>query len=58
MAGVANWSVAIPPDVIKSRLQSSPSGTYKGFMDCGRQMIAVEQISTTTTAVSNPFLDY
>lgn len=33
MAGVAMWSIAIPPDVIKSRIQSSPAGTYKGFMD-------------------------
>lgn len=33
MAGVANWAVAIPPDVIKSRLQAAPEGTYRGTMD-------------------------
>ncbi|XP_046747396.1 congested-like trachea protein [Diprion similis] len=29
MAGIANWVVAIPPDVLKSRLQTAPEGTYK-----------------------------
>jgi solute carrier family 25 carnitine/acylcarnitine transporter 20/29 len=33
MAGVANWTVAIPPDVLKSRLQTSAPGTYKGIGD-------------------------
>ncbi|KAG1220014.1 hypothetical protein G6F35_007019 [Rhizopus arrhizus] len=27
MAGVAMWTIAIPPDVLKSRLQSAPAGT-------------------------------
>jgi len=38
-AGVAMWSIAIPPDTIKSRLQGAPQGTYKGFMDCASQLI-------------------
>ncbi|KAJ3176075.1 carnitine transporter, partial [Irineochytrium annulatum] len=42
MAGVCMWSIAIPPDVIKSRIQSSPAGTYKGFMDCAARMVAAE----------------
>lgn len=29
MAGVFNWLVAIPPDVLKSRLQTAPEGKYK-----------------------------
>jgi len=33
MAGVANWTVAIPPDVLKSKLQTAPEGTYSGLMD-------------------------
>lgn len=33
MAGVANWTVAIPPDVLKSRLQTAPPGTYTGIGD-------------------------
>ncbi|KAJ8083809.1 carnitine transporter [Marasmius tenuissimus] len=39
-AGVAMWALAIPPDVIKSRIQSAPTGTYSGFMDCARKTIA------------------
>lgn len=27
-AGILNWAVAIPPDVLKSRLQTAPEGTY------------------------------
>ncbi|KIY45774.1 mitochondrial carrier, partial [Fistulina hepatica ATCC 64428] len=40
MAGVAMWAIAIPPDVIKSRIQSAPTGTYSGFIDCARKTIA------------------
>ncbi|OJA16128.1 hypothetical protein AZE42_00067 [Rhizopogon vesiculosus] len=39
-AGVAMWSIAIPPDVLKSRIQSAPSGTYSGFIDCFRKTVA------------------
>ena len=43
-AGVAMWSIAIPPDVIKSRIQSAPSGTYSGFLDCARKTIAADGV--------------
>lgn len=43
-AGVAMWSIAIPPDTIKSRLQSAPNGTYTGFMDCARKLIAKDGV--------------
>ncbi|KAF8528308.1 mitochondrial carrier [Gautieria morchelliformis] len=43
-AGVAMWSIAIPPDVLKSRLQSAPSGTYTGFLDCARKTIAADGV--------------
>ncbi|TPX37795.1 hypothetical protein SeMB42_g06874 [Synchytrium endobioticum] len=33
MAGVAMWSIAIPPDVLKSKIQAAPAGTYSGFGD-------------------------
>ncbi|KAI8808560.1 mitochondrial carrier domain-containing protein [Cladochytrium replicatum] len=42
MAGVTMWSIAIPPDVIKSRIQASPAGTYKGFMDCATKIVVKE----------------
>jgi len=43
-AGVAMWALAIPPDVIKSRLQSAPTGTYSGFLDCARKTIAADGV--------------
>ncbi|KAG1802036.1 mitochondrial carrier domain-containing protein [Suillus plorans] len=39
-AGVATWSIAIPPDVLESRIQSAPSGTYPGLSDCFRKTVA------------------
>ncbi|CAD6564385.1 MAG: carnitine transporter [Tremellales sp. Tagirdzhanova-0007] len=44
-AGVAMWALAIPPDTIKSRLQSAPQGTYTGFMDCARKLIAADGVT-------------
>ncbi|KAF9527799.1 mitochondrial carrier [Crepidotus variabilis] len=43
-AGVAMWSLAIPPDVIKSRIQSAPTGTYSGMLDCVRKTIAADGV--------------
>jgi len=43
-AGVAMWAIAIPPDVLKSRLQSAPTGTYTGILDCARKAIAVDGV--------------
>ncbi|ORY26504.1 putative Carnitine/acyl carnitine carrier [Naematelia encephala] len=44
-AGVAMWALAIPPDTIKSRLQSAPHGTYSGFMDCARKLITADGVT-------------
>ncbi|AAW41054.1 carnitine/acyl carnitine carrier, putative [Cryptococcus deneoformans JEC21] len=44
-AGIAMWSLGIPPDTIKSRLQSAPQGTYTGFMDCARKLIAQDGVT-------------
>jgi len=44
LAGVAMWSLAIPPDVIKSRIQAAPTGTYSGMLDCVRKTIAQDGI--------------
>jgi len=44
MAGVFNWLVAIPPDVIKSRYQSAPEGTYKGLADVTRVLLKEEGV--------------
>ncbi|KRZ58730.1 Protein dif-1 [Trichinella nativa] len=43
VAGLANWAVALPQDVLKSRLQIAPSGMYpNGMRDVARQLIREE----------------
>jgi len=42
MAGVCNWLVAIPADVLKSRLQAAPEGTYSGLRDVLTQLLQKE----------------
>ena len=42
LAGMANWAVAIPADVIKSRIQIAEEGTYKGVVDCAQKLIQAE----------------
>jgi len=34
MAGVASWILTFPIDVVKTRIQSDVSGSYKGVVDC------------------------
>lgn len=42
MAGICNWLVAIPMDVVKSRLQAAPEGTYTGARDVLSQLLRKE----------------
>ncbi|KJE91797.1 solute carrier family 25 [Capsaspora owczarzaki ATCC 30864] len=43
MAGIANWCVSIPADVLKSRLQTAPDGTYpNGLRDVFRTLVRNE----------------
>ncbi|VDP23326.1 unnamed protein product [Schistosoma margrebowiei] len=43
MAGIFNWLVAIPPDVLKSRLQSASEGVYpNGIRSVFSELIAKE----------------
>nr|XP_033781883.1 mitochondrial carnitine/acylcarnitine carrier protein [Geotrypetes seraphini] len=47
MAGVFNWAVAIPPDVLKSRFQTAPAGKYpNGFRDVLRELIREEGVAS------------
>ncbi|KAG9303321.1 hypothetical protein G9A89_013647 [Geosiphon pyriformis] len=39
---VAMWTIAIPPDTLKSRLQSAPSGTYSGTLDVLRHLLKTD----------------
>lgn len=44
-AGMCNWSVAIPADVLKSRLQTAPEGTYpNGIRDVFKHTMKEEGI--------------
>ncbi|KAJ3916630.1 carnitine acyl carnitine carrier [Lentinula edodes] len=45
VAGVAMWSLAIPPDVLKSRIQAAPKDTYSGILDCARKTIAQDGVA-------------
>jgi solute carrier family 25 carnitine/acylcarnitine transporter 20/29 len=42
MAGVAQWTLSIPADVIKSRIQSAPPGVYNGFIDAAIKLVGKE----------------
>lgn len=42
LAGMANWAVAIPADVVKSRWQSAAPGTYKSTMDVLQRLLREE----------------
>uniref|UniRef100_A0AAY4AY82 Mitochondrial carnitine/acylcarnitine carrier protein n=1 Tax=Denticeps clupeoides TaxID=299321 RepID=A0AAY4AY82_9TELE len=47
MAGIFNWAVAIPPDVLKSRFQTAPEGKYpNGFRDVLRELLREEGIGS------------
>lgn len=41
-AGIFNWVVAIAPDTLKSRLQTSPEGKYTGIIQVYRDMVRTE----------------
>jgi len=42
LAGVCNWIVALPPDVLKSRLQSATDGQFKGVSDVFAHLMKTE----------------
>jgi solute carrier family 25 carnitine/acylcarnitine transporter 20/29 len=42
LAGMACWIVSIPADVLKSRFQSAPEGTYKNVWDVYHQLMTKE----------------
>uniref|UniRef100_A0A2H6MZH8 Mitochondrial carnitine/acylcarnitine carrier protein n=1 Tax=Micrurus carvalhoi TaxID=3147026 RepID=A0A2H6MZH8_9SAUR len=45
MAGIFNWAVGIPPDVLKSRFQTAPPGKYpNGFRDVLRELVREEGV--------------
>ncbi|KAL0599847.1 LOW QUALITY PROTEIN: Mitochondrial carnitine/acylcarnitine carrier protein [Plecturocebus cupreus] len=47
IAGIFNWAVAIPPDVLKSRFQTAPPGKYpNGFRDVLQELIRDEGVAS------------
>eukprot|EP00953_Heterococcus_sp_UTEX-ZZ885_P036042 18584-Heterococcus_DN1.PRE.3 len=42
VAGMANWAIAIPADVLKSRLQTAPEGKYTGVIDVYKTLMREE----------------
>ena len=42
LAGMACWSVSIPFDVLKSRLQTAPTGKYSGIVDVYKTLMKEE----------------
>ncbi|CAM9973013.1 unnamed protein product, partial [Heterosigma akashiwo] len=32
-AGIANWLVCIPPDTVKTKLQTAPEGRYSNYFE-------------------------
>jgi len=41
-AGIANWVIAVPPDVVKSRFQTAPEGQYSGLADVAKTLLKEE----------------
>ena len=41
-AGMACWGVSIPADVLKSRYQTAPEGTYNGIVDVYKHLMKTE----------------
>jgi len=42
MAGINNWLIGMPADVLKSRLQTAPEGTYNGIRDVFKELMKKE----------------
>ena len=56
MAGVCNWIVAIPMDVIKSRWQTAAPGTYTSPSHVLRQLLATEGPSALAKGIGPALL--
>ncbi|XP_063065659.1 mitochondrial carnitine/acylcarnitine carrier protein [Engraulis encrasicolus] len=41
-AGILNWVIALPPDVLKSNFQTAADGRYRGVMDVLRELLREE----------------
>jgi solute carrier family 25 (mitochondrial carnitine/acylcarnitine transporter), member 20/29 len=51
MAGMACWTVSMPADVLKSRLQSAPEGQYAGSIDVLKHLLKTEGPTALFTGI-------
>ncbi|XP_026223120.1 mitochondrial carnitine/acylcarnitine carrier protein isoform X2 [Anabas testudineus] len=42
VAGILNWTIALPPDVLKSNYQTAAEGKYRGLVDVLRTLLQEE----------------
>uniref|UniRef100_H2TW33 Si:dkey-150i13.2 n=1 Tax=Takifugu rubripes TaxID=31033 RepID=H2TW33_TAKRU len=42
VAGILNWTIALPPDVLKSNFQTAAEGKYSGLLDVLRTLLREE----------------
>lgn len=56
VAGIVNWIVAIPFDVLKSRIQTAPTGMYKNYMDVLKQTVQKEGVQALFKGLSPALL--
>uniref|UniRef100_A0A3Q0RIG6 Si:dkey-150i13.2 n=1 Tax=Amphilophus citrinellus TaxID=61819 RepID=A0A3Q0RIG6_AMPCI len=42
VAGILNWTIALPPDVLKSNFQTAADGKYRGLADVLRTLLREE----------------
>uniref|UniRef100_A0A4W6EW09 Si:dkey-150i13.2 n=1 Tax=Lates calcarifer TaxID=8187 RepID=A0A4W6EW09_LATCA len=42
VAGILNWTIALPPDVLKSNFQTAADGKYRGLLDVLRTLLREE----------------
>ncbi|KAM9855440.1 mitochondrial carnitine/acylcarnitine carrier protein-like isoform 2-T2 [Aulostomus maculatus] len=42
IAGILNWTIALPPDVLKSNFQTAADGKYRGLLDVLRTLLQDE----------------
>ncbi|RWS01841.1 hypothetical protein B4U79_02890, partial [Dinothrombium tinctorium] len=57
IAGIFFWVIGIPPDVLKSRLQAAPEGTYpRGVRDVFKKMMKEEGIGALYKGATPVFI--
>ncbi|KAJ0064927.1 hypothetical protein NL108_017657, partial [Boleophthalmus pectinirostris] len=56
VAGILNWIIALPPDVLKSNFQTAADGKYRGLVDVLRTLLKEEGPRALYTGFNAVFL--